>query len=192
MREPIHTPGGLKVRLHEDGLARVLAGIGGELDVPDALVDTELWTNLPGAVSNVAAVALAVATRSWTWTVAVALASFSIAHLAQQMFYSHWMKVLFLQLLGGWLIAVPASVGAATYLWWTGAPVPGVIAVGVVLLNWISVTDMLLLMLMPVAVAIRRLTGRGLGGTELAFISILNRQARRRGLELDWNRYSGT
>jgi len=192
MKDPIYTPGGLKVRLHEEGLARVLAGAQGELDLSDALVDTELWSNLPGAVSNVAAVTLAVATRSWLSTVVGALAAFIVAHLAQQVFYSHWMKVLFPQSLGGWLIALPASIGAAAYLWWTGPLLPGVIAVVVVLLNWLGVSDILLLILMPVTVTIRRVSGRMVGDTELAFISILNRQARQRGLELDWDRYSGT
>jgi hypothetical protein len=46
--------------------------------------------------------------------------------------------------------------------------------------------------LIPVTVAIRRFTGRAIGDTELAFIAIVDRQAKRRGLELDWDRYSGT
>jgi hypothetical protein len=186
----IHTPGGLKIRLQEEGLVRVLGDAKDEIDLEDAFTDTELWSIFPGAVSNVAAIVLAVTTRSWLWTALGAAMAFAAAHIAQQIFYSHWLKVLFPQFLGGWLIALPTSLGVAIYLWWTGSMVTGVIAVAVVLLNWLGISNMLLFLLLPARIVIRRLTGRLVGDIELAFIAIVNRQARQRRLQLDWNRYA--
>ena len=188
-RSSIYTPGGLKIRLHADGLARVLGDEKSEIDLDEAFMDTELWANLPGSAASVAAIVLALATRSPLWTAWGAAAAFASANIAQQIFYSHWLKVLFPQFLGGWLFALPASLGVGIYLWWTGSLVTAMIPVAVVLLSWFGFLDWLLFLLSPIRILIRRLTASPVGDIELAFISIIDRQAMQRGLKLDWDRY---
>ena len=189
MREPILTPGGLKIRFHREGISRVLGERANDFDLPDAFLDAELWANFPAAVSNVAAIAAALATRSWLATVLTAAAAFALAALLQQITYSHSLKVLFPQFLGVWFLALPAAIGTAAYVWRDGSAAAGIAAIVAVLVNCFGISDLLLLPLFPFAVLLRRLTGRMIGDTELAFMTILDRQAKRLGVRLDWNRY---
>ena len=188
----IFTPNGLKVRLHADRVRRVLAPVREMLDYEDALRDIELWAKLPAALSSVAAIVTSAATQSWLLTLIASCFAFLLADLFQQFFYSRILKALLPQFMGSWLISFPASLLIGYFLYRNGAIAAAIVQFVIVATNVFGVSDLFLLVFMPVRVFVRKLTGktvRHIGAMELAFIKILNGKARSLGVTLDWTLY---
>lgn len=186
----IYTPNGLKVRLDPERVRRTLDTVGHALDTDDALLDTELWANLANGVSVLAALVTAGLTQAWLPTTGAAIAGFIAGYLFQQLFYSHWLKVLIPQFLGGWLIYLPASLALAVYLYFQASLGTGLVVIGVAVANWLGVGEAIILIpLIPVAALLKRLTKREIGDSERAFIGALDRQASRLGTRIDWSVY---
>lgn len=144
----------------------------------------------PGAASSVGALVTALASRSWVATVAVGVVLWCLAYLLQQFWYSRLLKLLFPQFLGAWLIALPAALACTYFLWQLGSFPAGLAALAIVVVNWLGIWDpVLLLIMLPLVVAARRVTGRVLGDTEIAFIGVLTAKANRLGTVLNWDVY---
>jgi hypothetical protein len=186
----IYTPGGLKIRLDPDRVERVLSPAKDQIDIANAYLDVELWAGFPNAFSTICTILTAAATHSLIWTLAAFVFSFGAANAFQQFTYSRILNLIFPTFLGGWIIAIPASVVTAVYLYFSGALLVGLAQLGIVVVNWLHYTDMMLFIFMPVRLAIRALTGVNLGDTEIAFIRILSLQAQRFGIQLNWDIYN--
>jgi hypothetical protein len=186
----IYTPGGLKIRLDPDRVERVLAPAGGRIDLHEACLDVELWAGFPQAFSSVCTVLTAVLTHSFVWSLIAFALAFTAANIFQQFTYSRILCTVFPTFLGGWIIAIPASVAAGVYLYFFDALLVGLIQFVIVVANWIHYTDIFLIVLMPIRLAIRKITGVMIGDVEIAFMRILTLQARRAGIEINWNIYN--
>ena len=205
----IYTKGGLKIRLDKKKLDQVLSKTSLPTSWSTAILsktfeDCETWTSLPAMVSNVSAIVLALSTRSWVTTLLGSLLVFCLVTLLQSLFYSGFLKNLTLPLGIGSQIA---SVVVGFYLWSHGAVGAGIVQFVVVLANWLSLFDLLLLILLPIAWClpfVKKLLRKHLGlyknedffregvlgGSELAFVHILTDNVRRDvGVELDWEAY---
>ncbi|HLG17727.1 MAG TPA: hypothetical protein VJH03_25005 [Blastocatellia bacterium] len=191
MKNVMQTPGGLKIRLDPERVDRVLAPVRNSIDLSGAYVDLELWAGFPNAFSSVCTILIAVTTHSLFWTLAAFFFAFAFANALQQFTYSRILNVLFPAFLGGWIIVIPASIAAGVWLFTSGALYVAFLQLAIVVANWLGFTDVLLLPLMPVRIAIRKVTGRTMGDVEIAFIQILDLQVRRAGLQLDWSLYKG-
>ena len=189
MKNLMHTPGGLKIRLDPERVDLVLAPARNYIDLPGAYVDLELWAGFPNAFSSVCTILAAVTTHSLFWTLAASLSAFAFANAFQQFTYSRILNLLFPTFLGGWIIAIPASIAAGVWLFTSGALYAAFLQLAIVVANCLGFTDILLLPLTPVRLVIRKVTGRKMGDVEIAFIQILNLQVRRAGLQLDWSLY---
>lgn len=187
---PIHTPHGLKIRLSEDGLERVLGENRERFRLSEALFDVERWGQLRVGLSNAGAISAALLTHSVKWTLAVAVVAWVLGNLIQTAFFSRMLLAVFSRVFGLWLVAVPASLALFVYLKGLGSPGAGVAALVVVAANWSGFWNpILLLVAMPARVAVMRLRGGSFTFSEVAFVGALNEQARQIGLRLDWNRY---
>jgi hypothetical protein len=173
----IYTPGGLKIRLDPDRVERMLAPAGGRIDLHEAYLDVELWAGFPQAFSFV-------------WSLIAFALAFTAANIFQQFTYSRILCTVFPTFLGGWIIAIPASVAAGVYLYFFNALLVGLIQFVIVVANWMHYTDIFLIVLMPIRLAIRKITGVMIGDVEIAFMRILTLQARRAGIEINWNIYN--
>src|SRR3990167_4831395 len=123
---PIYTKNGLKIRLDPDRLEKILAPAKGKIDLEDAYLDIELWANFPNAVSSIAAIATAFVTHSWSTTLLGAILGYFAANLLQQFIYSRFLKIIFPQFIGSWIISLPISIGVAYYLYRQGSTAAGI------------------------------------------------------------------
>lgn len=185
----IYTKNGLKIRFDSDRLEKVLSPAKGEIDLEDAYLDIELWSNFPSAVSSVAVIMTALFTHSWVIACLGAILGYFAANLLQQFTYSRLLKVIFPQFFGGWIISLPISIAVAYYLYRQGNTIAGITQLAFVIANWWGVTDFLLFVFMPIRVMVKKLVGIKIGDMELAFIRILNSKARDIGIELNWDLY---
>jgi len=185
----IYTPGGLKIRLDPDRIDRVLGPAKDQIDMANAYLDIELWSAFPNAFSTICTIVTAVATHSLVWTFAAFVFSFGAANAFQQFTCSRILNLIFPTFLGGWMIAIPASVATVVYLYFSGSLLAGLAQLGIVIANWLHYTDVILFVFMPIRLAIRVLTRVNLGDVEIAFIRILSLQAQRVGIELNWDIY---
>ncbi len=185
----IYTENGLKIRLDPKRIERVLAPAQGEINIEDAYHDIEFWAGFPNAASSVAAISIAFLTQSWPKVLLGTILAYLTANLLQIFYYSRLLKVIFPQLLGRWFISVPISVVITYYLFRKGSISAGIIQLVLVAANLWKITDVLLLIFMPIRVMLKKLIGSRLGDIELAFINILNSKARKIGVELDWKAY---
>ena len=187
---PFHTPGGLKIRLDPDAIQEMINASDVTLDLKDGFADVELWGRLPEAMCAVAAMVAAMWTHSVVWTLISSVAAFAAGNVFQQFAYSTLLRIIFPQFLGGWLIAAPASIAITVYLYSSGFPAVAFTQLAVVAVTMMGFADLLLLPMTPVRVVLRR-TGivPPIGDMELAFISILNRQASNQNRTLDWSKY---
>ena len=183
---PIYTKNGLKIRLDPDRLEKILAPAKGKIDLEDAYLDIELWANFPNAVSSIAAIATAFVTHSWATTLLGAILGYFAANLLQQFIYSRFLKIIFPQFIGSWIISLPISIGVAYYLYRQGSTAAGITQLAFVVANWWNMTDFLLFVFMPIRVMAKKLAGIKIGDIEFAFIRILSSKARDIGVELDW------
>jgi len=186
----IYTPGGLKIRLDPDRVERVLGPARDQIDLANAYLDVELWAGFPNALSTICTIVTAAATHSLIWTFVAFVFSFGAANAFQQFTYSQILNLIFPTFLGGWIIALPASVATVVYLFFSDSLLAGLAQLGIVLANWLRYTDMMLFFFMPIRLTIRKLTGVNLGDVEIAFIRILSLQAQRAGIQLDWDIYN--
>ncbi|MDP1948576.1 MAG: hypothetical protein Q8L77_13855 [Nitrospirota bacterium] len=186
----IYTPGGLKIRLDPERVERVLAPAKNRIDLTDAFRDVELWAGFPNALSSVCAILTAAVTHSLAWTLVAFVLSFGAANAFQQFTYSRILNLVFPAFLGGWIIALPASSVAGIYLYMSGAGMAGLVQFAIVVANWLHYTDTMLVFFMPLRIALRKLTRVNLGDVEIAYIGILSIQARRAGVQLDWELYN--
>lgn len=186
----IYTPGGLKIRLDPDRVDRVLGPAKDQIDMANAYLDIELWAGFPNRLSTICTIVTAAATQSLLWTFVVFVFSFGVANAFQQFTYSRILNLIFPGLLGGWIIAIPASFVTVVYLYFSGSLLAGLTQLGIVIANWLHYTDMLLFIFMPIRLAIRVLTDVNLSDIEIAFIRILSLQAQRVGIELNWDIYN--
>jgi len=186
----IYTPGGLKIRLDPERVERVLIPAKDQIDLNNAYLDVELWAGFPNALSTVCTILTASVTHSLTWTLVAFVLSFGAANAFQQVTYSRILNLVFSTFLGSWIIALPASVAAGVYLYFSDALLAGLSQFAIVVANWLHYTDMMLFIFMPLRIIIRKLTGVNLGDVEIAFIRILKLQARRAGIQLDWEIYN--
>ena len=189
---PFHTPGGLKIRLDEEGIIRVLAASGLRFDLDDAYMDAELWANLPRAMSMVGGLTTAMLTHSAGWTILVAFGAFCFSDIFQQFTYSKLLNVVFPQFLGSWMIVTLATIVIVFLLGSAGAVGAAVAVVLIVGLGLTGVADIFLGLLLPLRIWLRRLRDPPIGDIEMAFIAILNRQARAQEGQLDWSNYDRT
>jgi hypothetical protein len=186
----IYTPGGLKIRLDPDRVERVLGLAKDQIDMANAYLDLELWAGFPNALSTICTIVAAAATHSLIWTFVAFVFSFGAANAFQQFTYSRILNLIFPSFLGGWIMALPASVATVVYLYFSGSLLAGLAQLGIVVANWLHYTDMMLFIFMPIRLTIRALTGVNLGDIEIAFIRILSLQAQRVGIQLDWDIYN--
>jgi hypothetical protein len=186
----IYTPGGLKIRLDPDRVALVLAPAQDQIDLHDAYLDVELWANFPNAFSSTCTIITAFATHSFMWTLTAFLITFAAANAFQTLAYSHILNLIFPTFLGSWIISLPFSIATGVYLYINNALFLGIAQLIIVVVNWLGYTDLLLFLLTPIRVAIRIFTGSLVGDVEIALMRILSLQARRAGIELDWNLYN--
>jgi len=185
----IYTPHGLKIRLDPKRVDKVLKPTEGLMDIEDALTDVELWADLPSAISSVATILAAWLTRSWTIALLVFLIAYAAANLFQQFSYSRFLKLVFPQFLGSWPVSLCLSVACAVTLFRSGSAGTAVVQLVIVLGNWLGVTDVILFVLMPLRVGLKNLLGVKIGDVELALTRILESQAKRGGIALDWRLY---
>lgn len=186
----IYTPHGLKIRLDPDRVDRVIAPIRENIDINDVYLDVELWANFPHAVSTFSAIIISVVMHSWFYTLLLFIIAFTIADLFQQFFYSRHLKSIFPQFLGAWMIALPVSIIVGIYLYRRGEVATGVIQLVLVLANWVKITDILLLLLTPLRVGLKKLPNYKFGAIELAFVQTLNSKASQLGVKLNWELYN--
>ena len=186
----IYTPSGLKIRLDPDRVALVLAPVRDEIDIHNAYLDVELWANFPSSFSSICTIITAFASHSFIWTLAAFVIAFAAANAFQQITYSRILNLIFPTFLGGWIISLPLSIATGVYLYLNNALFVGLAQLVIVAANWLKYTDYLLFFLMPIRIAIRKITGVLVGDVEIALMQILNLQARRAGIELDWNLYN--
>ena len=186
----IYTHRGLKIRLDPERVERVLARAKDQIDLTKAYHDIELWAGFPNALSTVCTILTAAVTHSLTWTLIAFVLSFGTANVFQQLTYSRILNLVFPTFLGGWIIAIPASVATGVYLYFSNALLVGLLQFAIVVANWLYYTDMMLFVFMPFRIIIRKLKGVNLGDIEIAFIRILSLQARRAGIQLDWKLYN--
>ena len=185
----IYTPNGLKIRLDPQRVDLVLAPAKDQLDLTDAYLDVELW-GFPNALSTVCAMLTATLMHSLAGTLIAFVLSFGSANAFQQFMYSRVLNQIFPTFLGAWIIALPASIAAGIYLYFSNALLVALAQFVIVMANWLGFTDLMLLIFMPLRLTIRKLTGVNLGAAEIAFIRILSLQAERVGIQLDWKLYN--
>jgi hypothetical protein len=182
----IYTPHGLKIRLDPGRVERVLAPARDKIDLANAYLDVELWASFPNGLSTVCTILTAVLTHSLGWTLVGFVLSFGVANAFQQFTYSRILNLIFPTFLGAWMVALPVSFAAGAYLCFSGALSAGLAQFAIAVANWLHFSDMMLFVFMPFRLTIRRLTGIDLGDVEIAFIRILSLQARRVGIQLNW------
>jgi hypothetical protein len=187
---PFFTPRGLKNRLDPDAIHQMVDASDVTLDLNDAFADVELWADLPGAMCAVGAMGAAICTHSVAWTLTTSVIAFAVGNVFQQFAYSVFLRILFPQFLGAWLIAAPASIAITVYLYSFGFPAAAFTQLAIVAIAIFGFAHLLLIPLTPVRVFLRRARiAPPIGDVELAFIAILNRQASSHGQLLDWTIY---
>jgi hypothetical protein len=187
---PFYTPRGLKIRLDQQALETMLDESGVLIDLDDAFADIELWARLPGAMGAVNAIVAAASTHSAAWTLAASFAAFTLGYILQQCYYSPFLRIIFPQFLGSWLIAIPTSIICSAYLYWSGNAAVAIVVLAIVLCTSTGIADFLLFLLLPVRVLLIQMrVVLPMGDMEQAFISILDLHASKQNAQLDWSIY---
>ena len=190
------TRSGLKIRFNEDAIKPVIWPLVVAAQYDDILMDIELWVNLPNAFSSAAAIAAAFATGSWLHVLVSWFLGLLVGGIVQEVMYSEALKIIFPMFLGGWLVALPATVACDIYLVLHGDYLTALALALVVVGNWLHKTDwVFLLPLMPFRLWLMGIMERRLGVrkaptlTERLFVLLCNKRAQRMGIELQWELY---
>lgn len=187
---PLYTPHGLKIRFDEDAVNAMLEPLVTKgLDFKDVLMNVELWANFPRAISNVATIIVAYATASWPITICAAIVGYSVGEVLANVTYSVTLRRVFPQFLGGWPVAVPASLVLAISFWRDGCFALVIILPVIVVVNWFGLSDWLLVPLRRVTRPLRRARGIKVGMVELAFMAACTEAAMRTGELPNWSEY---
>jgi hypothetical protein len=187
---PFMTPRGLKIRLDPNALELMLVESRGEFDLNSAFDDLHIWIRVPSSMCAVVSLIVAFSTRSVPWTLSAGAAAFALGNIIQQFTYSDILWVVFPMILDHPLIIVPASIACAFYLHSSGESEVAFTQLGIVVGRMIGITEFLLFPLTPVRFLLRRIgLAPPIGDVEFAFLWILNKQATKQGLTLDWEVY---
>ena len=186
-----YTPLGLKIRLDPDAMEEMFYVSGFIPDLETAFLDIQLWALLPRGMCSVAAMIAAIQTHSSLLILIISIVAFVVGFVFQHFGYSVFLKIIFTQFLGGWLIAIPASIIIAVNLTHLNFTAAAFTQLAIVVCTSFGVTDLLFFPITFFVGLLLTLTRIIVpGAMERAFISILNRQASNKKCTLDWSVYN--
>lgn len=112
----IFTPHGLKIRLDEEALEKVIGPLKLNIDFNDLLLDIELWELLPIAMGEMVAIITAFLTSNWLCTLVAGIIGFLIGGVLREITYSDFLRRLFPLFLGSGPVIVVATIACSIYL----------------------------------------------------------------------------
>jgi hypothetical protein len=174
---------GLRIRLDEHSLAPVLVPLEAAGELKNIMLDVELWSNMPDAVSNVLAVLAALYTRSWPTVVAAGVIGYVVGGAVRVLIYSELLRVLLPMLFGGWIISSVSVVAAAFYLVPRGGTAAAVAAGIWVLVNTSGLTEVLEFLVLPINMLVNRMRKSPHTWVERLFLYLCAKRAQRIGID---------
>lgn len=190
MNTPIFTPHGLKLRINEDDIIRVFGNAYSEFDLDKVGIDVELWEAFPKHLSVITVILVAFISRNTLYTILALVIGYLIGSIVQNFSYSKILSNVVSLILGHPIVSLIITTANGLYLYLVHDSLGvAIIQAVLTLLSILSISSTILeLLMMPIRVIARRVND--IGGLELAYLKIINKQAEKLGYSLDWSKAS--
>jgi len=187
----MYTPNGLKIRIDENVIKNVLGNSYDEFDFDSIGKDVELWERFSNDFTLVTTLVAAFISQNILITIISFLLGYALGTIIENFIYSKVLSVFFSLFLGNTFIRILLIIANGIYLYY----VIGNIGVTIIqaVLALLCVFHITMVILAPIALTIRllaRKVHRNVGGLEMTYLIIINKQARKLGYTLDWSKAS--
>jgi len=187
----MHTPNGLEIRIDEDDIMKVLGNSYNEFDFDSIGTGVEIWERFSNDFTLVTTLVAAFISQNILITIISFLLGYTLGTIIENFIYSKALSVLFSVFLGNPLIRILLIIANGIYSYFIIGNTGVTIIQAVLAL--LCIFHITMVILVPIALPIRllaRKTHGNVGGLEMTYLIIINKQAAKLGYTLDWSQAS--